>query len=181
VKILVQTAGILGLTVLIAGLASIVLRRVGFRQALGPACLLVAAVAFLVPFPDKVRSDVKTARATYAYWAPLDQRQAYAGVAGQYGIDTAFIEWFRAQMKPGQTFYWANGSPPKDSPLAGFFVYHNHWITYQMLPYRAVDSPQKADVVMLYRTTRRQWRRAHPEPMTIQMYSPRFGIARRDG
>jgi hypothetical protein len=179
VKILLQTLGILGLTVVLAGLASVVLRRVSLRQALGPACLLVAAVAFLAPFPDKVGSEVKTARASYTYWAPVGQRDAYALVAAQYGIDTAFIAWFRGQMKPGQTFYWANGAPPKESPLAGFFVFHNHWITYQMLPYRAVDSPQKADVVMLYRTTRRQWLRAHPEFRTIQMYSARFGIARR--
>jgi hypothetical protein len=178
-KLLLQTLGILGLTVILAAVASLVLRAVAFRQALGPACLLVAAVAFLAPFPDKVSSDVNTARDAYHAWAPVGDGQARAATAATYGIDAAFVGWFRAQLKPGEKYYWAFGGEPKGNPYTGFFKYHNHWITYQMLPFRAVDSLRDADVAMLYNVTRKRWRRLHPGPMKIQMYAPNLGIAWR--
>jgi hypothetical protein len=139
---------------------------------------LVGAVAFLARGPSDVRTVVTGANNTYRSWATVPTSQAYAIIAGQYGIPAAFIEWFRGQMRPGETYYWALGPPPRKDPNAWLYQYHNHWITYEMLPYVAVETPRKADVVMLYNMTERRWRRTHPGRISIRMFDAKHGIGR---
>jgi hypothetical protein len=66
-----------------------------------------------------------------------------AAVAGgkQYGLKVDFIEWIRHRLRRGETYF----VPASHSPELVF-----QWLTYRLLPNRAVDRPGDADVIVFY-------------------------------
>ena len=167
-----QTVGVLAVSVLAARILP--LHR-GPRAYIA-ACLLVSSVLLLVPFAGHLLYNARTAVAGHTKWAGLTQQQADAQVGAQFAIPTEFVEWARNRMRAGDSYYFLSGPP--EVGANNFFPYHNHWITYRMLPYLALDSPEKADVIVFYGMSPRKWRPPAGRELVVEPFTPLYAVGR---
>jgi hypothetical protein len=168
-----QTLGVIAVTVLAARFLPVG-RGPGRYVA---ACTLVASVLFLVPFASNLVTGARGAIASRAMWAGLSQQQADANALAVFGIPTEFVEWARARMRPGETYHVVLRVPP-GSQHAGWVPYHDHWITYRMLPHLAVDSPREADRVLFYGISPRKWPRPEGRRLVVEKFTSQYALGR---
>ena len=104
-------------------------------------------------------------------WKTMPRAQAeIAGAPLVQGTPTAFAEWIRERLEPGDRFYLV------PSPARSEAVYQ--WFTFRLLPNLSSEQPQQADWLIFYGTSPRESELSDSIVGEAQHYSPGYSIAR---
>jgi hypothetical protein len=195
-----QTVGVFAATVMVAKL---------LRTDSGPnrylfSCVAVSAVVSLVLFFTAIdrgirqmREDRRTVGSTsqpFCNGAPcrpylqLTSTEATDQVGARMGVSTPFIEWVKARLRPGDSYYLVMTTATE---TAAFPL----WITYRLLPNlatgiegqlgngtvrkRSASAVGSADWVIFYAVDARNWLAAGGTEGRLEKFTPTLGVLRR--
>jgi hypothetical protein len=129
--------------------------------------VLAVALGYLA-FADRVWQVGQLFAQQQKAWAPLDPNQA--ALAGAPAVETAFAEWIRGHVRPGDTFFIV-GNAGRDPGVL-------QWFTYRLLPNLSATDEAHADVLIFYSTTPRQEHDTRLIRGRAEIFAPEFSIAR---
>jgi hypothetical protein len=132
--------------------------------------VVAVAVAFgYIAFWGHVWQNGKSFWAQRAQWRAVAQ-PAIAGAPAEPGLQVAFAEWIRAQLKPGDSFYLVP-SPTRDEA-----VYQ--WFTYRLIPSLMTEKPEQADWLVFYGINPRETGLTNLIKGVAEQYGPGYSLAR---
>lgn len=166
VQLVSQVAGAL----LAGALVFLVVHRHGMprRTAVGAIALIPVAVAALIGISglhDATRELLDQRDASKV----LSREEAELQGGSSQGVNVTFLSWARTALEKGQTFYPVLGPTAKAQPAV------IQWLLYQLGPNTAVDSPEEADLLVLYEANARE---AGVRPAALTTFAPGFAIAK---
>jgi hypothetical protein len=158
--------------VLAAGLFVALVWTSSLRPADVARSLVVVACAFAYfAFWSHLSQQVDSFRAERILWSSVPPEQAAAaGAQNAPGMQSAFAEWIRARIHPGDRFYLVPSATRDEA------VYQ--WFTYRLSPSLATAEPQQADWLIFYGSSPRQSGLIHAINGIAERYAPGYSLAR---
>ena len=132
--------------------------------------VLAGAFAYIV-FWSHIHQNIDAFKSERIAWRSLPPEQAaVAGAPKEPGFQTAFAEWIRGRIHPGDPIYLVP-SPTRDEA-----VYQ--WFTYRLLPSFQTIEPEQADWLIFYGTTPKESGLRHEIKGVAERYGTGYSIAR---
>lgn len=132
--------------------------------------VLAGAFAYIV-FWAHVHQDIDGFQAERISWRSVPPEQAaLAGVPPEPGLQSAFAEWIRMRIHPGDSIYLVPSTTRDEA------VYQ--WFTYRLLPSFQTTEPEQADWLIFYGTTPKETGLRHEIKGVAELYGPGYSLAR---
>lgn len=158
--------------VLIAGLVVAIAWTSGAEPRAVARAIVVLAMAFgYIAFWGHAWQNGRGFWQQRSQWETLSPAQAaVAGVPPVPGLQSAFAEWIRGRIKPGDRFYLVQSSTRDEA------VYQ--WFTYRLMPNLSSEEADQSDWLIFYGTSPRQSGFANQITGMVERYAPGYSIAR---
>ena len=167
-RLITLIAAMLGVAAVLGALVSESARG-GFQRGL----VLMACSVGLMLVATNAWSTTTNLRDRYRANEGLSSQAATTAGGRHVGVQADFVEWARAQLRDGDSYYLM----PSGHEKAGEASYQ--WTTFRLLPHVSVPTQGEADVLVFYGVRPGATDYPREEFESPVRFSKDFGIARR--
>lgn len=140
-------------------------------EAVARALVVLAGAFAYIVFWSHIQQNIDGFKSERISWRSVPPEQAaVAGAPPEPGFQTAFAEWIRGRIHPGDPIYLVPSTTRDEA------VYQ--WFTYRLLPSFQTTEPEQADWLIFYGTTPKESRLRHEIKGVAERYGPGYSIAR---